>query len=137
MTYVGALPRAALHDAMRAADVVLNTSRTEGMCNSILEAMLVGTPVVARSNAGNQMLIEHGATGLLFESPEELVEAASKLLSDDALTRRITDAATARVACALDRRRGAWIRGGRTLRRRRSRPGATTSPSATTRPRGR
>mgnify|MGYP002042573634 CR=1 FL=1 len=34
---------------MAAASLVLNTSHSEGMCNSILEAMLIGTPVVARA----------------------------------------------------------------------------------------
>ena len=34
------------------ARVVLNTSTSEGMCNSLLEAMLVGTPVLARANPG-------------------------------------------------------------------------------------
>ena len=43
--YVGALPRAQLHEAMRLAAMVLNTSESEGQCNSLLEAMLAGTLV--------------------------------------------------------------------------------------------
>ena len=47
------------------ARVVLNTSTSEGMCNSLLEAMLVGTPVLARANPGNAALLGHGdAIGL-------------------------------------------------------------------------
>ena len=43
--YVGALPRAQLHEAMRLAAMVLNTSESEGQCYSLLEAMLAGTLV--------------------------------------------------------------------------------------------
>jgi glycosyltransferase involved in cell wall biosynthesis len=79
--YCGVLPRDELHSAMAAADVVLNTSTSEGMCNSLLEAMLLGTPVVARSNSGNAALISDGVTGILFDTPQELVSKAEQLLS--------------------------------------------------------
>ena len=76
--YVGALPRAQLHEAMRMAAVVLNTSESEGQCNSLLEAMLAGTPIVARANLGNTSLLVapgtvHQRYGLLGTTPAELV----------------------------------------------------------------
>ena len=60
--YVGALPRAQLHEAMRLAAMVLNTSESEGQCNSLLEAMLAGTLVTWPSwrvpiQAGRQLPI--------------------------------------------------------------------------------
>ena len=79
--YCGALPRAQLHAAMAHAKVVLNTSESEGMCNSLLEAMLVGTPVLARANKGNAALITDGRDGLLCRSPEELVAKVSVSLA--------------------------------------------------------
>merc|ERR1711959_708815 len=78
--YCGALPRTELHAAMLAADAVLNTSISEGMCNSLLEAMLLGTPVIARNNLGNAALISDGVTGLLFDTPAELVKKAEGML---------------------------------------------------------
>ena len=86
--YVGALPRAQLHEAMRLAAMVLNTSESEGQCNSLLEAMLAGTPVVARANPGNTSLLVapgtvHQRYGLLGTTPAELVSQAQRLLASD------------------------------------------------------
>ena len=41
--------------------VVVASQVSEGMCNSLLEAMLVGTQVLARANAGNAALIAQQA----------------------------------------------------------------------------
>ena len=86
--YVGALPRAQLHEAMRMAVMVLNTSESEGQCNSLLEAMLAGTPIVARANLGNTSLLVapgtvHQRYGLLGTTPTELVSQAQRLLASD------------------------------------------------------
>jgi len=79
--------------------VVLNTSTSEGMCNSLLEAMLVNTPVLARANPGNAALLGLGDTmGLLFETPAELVQHAEALLADAALGARLAQAAAVHVA---------------------------------------
>ena len=81
------------------ARVVLNTSTSEGMCNSLLEAMLVGTPVLARANPGNAALLGRGdAIGLLFETEDELVQRAEALLADAALGARLAQAAAAHIA---------------------------------------
>ena len=54
------------------ADIVLNTSHDEGMSLSILEAGILGRPVVASDVATNQELVRHRETGLLFEDAEGL-----------------------------------------------------------------
>lgn len=97
--YCGSLAREDLHAAIVASDVVLNTSKSEGMCNSLLEAMVLGTPVLARSNTGNKALVDDGQTGLLFDTPDELVEKAEQLLQGDGrpLANRLVAAAQARV----------------------------------------
>lgn len=75
--YLGGLPRPDLLAALRDADAVVNTSVSEGMCGVLLEAMALGTPVFARANAGNAALLEDGVDGVLFETPEAFVAAAS------------------------------------------------------------
>lgn len=40
---------------------------------SLLEAMALGTPVVARKNGGNEAIIRHETTGWLFDSPQECI----------------------------------------------------------------
>uniref|UniRef100_UPI00358E70E7 glycosyltransferase 1 domain-containing protein 1-like isoform X1 n=3 Tax=Myxine glutinosa TaxID=7769 RepID=UPI00358E70E7 len=64
--FVGPLPQAHLHAAMSSSFCLVNSSISEGMSGAILEAMDLGLPVVARTNAGNASLIRHEETGLLF-----------------------------------------------------------------------
>ncbi|MCA8976129.1 MAG: glycosyltransferase family 4 protein [Planctomycetes bacterium] len=64
------------HDRMGAAyvdaDVVLNTSLCEGAAPTILEAGMLGRPVIASDVPGNRELLRHRETGLLFESEEQM-----------------------------------------------------------------
>jgi glycosyltransferase involved in cell wall biosynthesis len=63
---------------LAASDLYLNTSLSEGLSNSILEAMAAGVPVVATAIGGTTELIEPEHTGLLF-SPGNLDEAEQQL----------------------------------------------------------
>jgi len=89
VAWCGALPQRELHLAMRAAQAVLNTSQSEGMCNSILEAFAIGTPVLARRNEGNAALVADGETGMLIDTPVELVDRVRLLLGDRGLRMKL------------------------------------------------
>jgi glycosyltransferase involved in cell wall biosynthesis len=65
---------------LSAADIYLNTSRSEGMSNSVMEAMGVGLPVLASAVGGTPELIASGDTGLLFP-PGDSAAAAEMLIS--------------------------------------------------------
>jgi glycosyltransferase involved in cell wall biosynthesis len=54
-------------DYLRAADIFVLPSTTEGMSIALLEAMAVGLPVVASRVSGTVDVIKHGENGLLFE----------------------------------------------------------------------
>lgn len=110
--YVPALPRPHMLAAMREADVVLNTSLSEGMCGSLLEAMRLGTPVVARRNAGNESIVVHGHTGLLYDSPSEVVLWSRALVGSEGLRGRIAGTARARMEAvhSPEREREAYLR---------------------------
>lgn len=56
------------------ADVVLNTSLDEAMSPVILEAGLLGRPVVASDVPGNRELVRHRETGLLYEDCESMTK---------------------------------------------------------------
>lgn len=56
------------------ADVVLNTSFSEGAAPTILEAGILGRPVIASDVPGNRELIRHKETGLLFQDEEEMAK---------------------------------------------------------------
>jgi glycosyltransferase involved in cell wall biosynthesis len=58
----------AVADHLRAADVVVRASYTEGLPLGVLEAMACGTPVICSDVAGNLELVEHGSNGLVFRA---------------------------------------------------------------------
>jgi glycosyltransferase involved in cell wall biosynthesis len=58
VAYHPAVERDVLLAAMIESCALLNSSTSEGMCNSLLEGMACGTPVVARAVPGNLEVIE-------------------------------------------------------------------------------
>ncbi|MFC4146116.1 glycosyltransferase [Micromonospora mangrovi] len=87
--YAGLLSRPRLHAAMLEATAVLNTSQSECMPNAVLEAMWLGTPVIARDVPGNTCLVRHDDTGLLFTDPAGFREQAGRLLTEPRLRTRL------------------------------------------------
>jgi len=90
--------RADAVDFVAAADVFVNPSDMEGLPLVVLEAMTVGTPVVATSVGGVPSVIVDGETGLLVAPgrPVELADAMAALLGDRELA-----VGLAEKACAL------------------------------------
>ena len=96
--HIGAIPHAAMPSLLGQADVVLNTSVSEGgMSNSLLEAMALGRAVLVADIPGNRALVDHGRTGLRFRTAEELERAALRLARDGALRAGLGAAARAHV----------------------------------------
>jgi glycosyltransferase involved in cell wall biosynthesis len=93
-----AVPPEAMAACFRAADVVLNSSHSEGLSNAILEAMACGRPVLVSDVPGNRELIQDGVTGALFRGEAELRAQALRLGGDPAGRRALGDAARAAVA---------------------------------------
>ena len=73
------------------ASVSVLPSLSEGLSNSVLEAMAAALPVVATRVGGNPEAVEDGVTGFLVgpHAPEELARAIDALLADPALARRL------------------------------------------------
>lgn len=71
-------------DLMAAADVLLLTSRSEGVPQAVTQALGLGLPVVATKVGGVPELIEHERTGLLIppESPKAAAEALARVARD-------------------------------------------------------
>ncbi len=85
VTYRAAVPPGAMPGLYAAADVVVNSSRSEGMSNSLLEAMGMSVPVLVRAIDANRNLVREGRTGLLFRNAREFAHQAERLLVDVAL----------------------------------------------------
>ncbi len=96
--YLGALPRAQVATLLEMADVVVNSSVSEGgMANSVLEALSLGRAVLASDIEGNRSLIDHERTGLLFRDRDDLTVQAERLVGDAALRARLGAAGRARI----------------------------------------
>jgi glycosyltransferase involved in cell wall biosynthesis len=76
---------------LRAADLFVFCSRTEGLPNSLLEAMAAGLPIVATDVAGCRDLIRHMVTGLLAlpGDAECIAHRIDTLLRDPELAGRL------------------------------------------------
>jgi glycosyltransferase involved in cell wall biosynthesis len=76
--YTGIIPRNVMPIAYKACDVVVNTSLTDGMPPSMLEAMASGKPLISFAVGGNKDIIIHGFNGFLV-APKNYKDLASKL----------------------------------------------------------
>ncbi len=74
-------------DYLKAADIVVLPSRSEGIPNVALEAMALSRPIVATAVGGTPEIVEHNFSGILVpgESPAELAAAIRSLVEDKPL----------------------------------------------------
>jgi glycosyltransferase involved in cell wall biosynthesis len=79
-----------------ACDVLLVPAVEEPFGRSLIEAMLLGTPLIAADSGGNPEIIRHGETGYLVppDDPDAFAERTLALLKDT--TERALIAASAR-----------------------------------------
>ena len=82
-------------DFIYAADFLACPSREEAMPLVVLEAMVLGTPVVASNVCGIPELLDDGTEGLLFDpaDPEKLAALMIRIGRDAGLRGRLADAA--------------------------------------------
>lgn len=85
-------------------DIFLMTSLTEGMPNTVLEAMALELPIVSTNVGGLPELVEDEISGLLAPVGEVtlLSEAVSKLLNDEKLRKQFAKAARKRIEQHFD-----------------------------------
>jgi sugar transferase (PEP-CTERM/EpsH1 system associated) len=86
-------------DLLRAMDVFVLPSVAEGICNSLLEAMSSGVPVIATAVGGNPEVVIDGASGLLFSSGDArgLADRLTRLRRDDRLRTELARGGVERV----------------------------------------
>ncbi|HEX2620371.1 MAG TPA: glycosyltransferase family 4 protein [Phototrophicaceae bacterium] len=98
--FVGRQPHDLTLRYLRAADVFVLSSFTEGLAHVLLEALQVGTPIVATRVGGNPEVATDGITGLLVppDDPPALAEAIQHLLTDPSFSTKLTAAGRIRSA---------------------------------------
>lgn len=90
--------------AMRDFDLLAMPSMKEPFGRSIIEAMALGTPVVATRVGGIPEIIEDGVDGLLVPAGDEeaLAAAIGRLVDDASLRQRLAQAAVSKVRDKFD-----------------------------------
>ncbi|CAH8832938.1 unnamed protein product [Trichobilharzia szidati] len=78
-----------LHSLMLNAQALINCSISEGQSVSIMEAMILGVPVIARENPGNCDLIKHKENGLIFKTSKEFGECLTQLEGNPQLRKQL------------------------------------------------
>lgn len=91
----GNLPRAKVLEYMRAADIFVLDSGYEGLAHVLIEAMMLGAPVIVSNVGGNPELVKDNETGLLikYDNREELKAAIIKLWHNRALANQLSEEA--------------------------------------------
>ncbi|MGH9866847.1 MAG: glycosyltransferase family 4 protein [Candidatus Polarisedimenticolia bacterium] len=86
-------------EVLRGLDVLLHTSRWEGLPLTFLEAMATGLPIVGTGVDGNLDVVEEGVTGYLLQpgDVEGLARRCTELLRDPDGRRRMGEEARRRV----------------------------------------
>jgi glycosyltransferase involved in cell wall biosynthesis len=93
--FLGARPRAAVFELLRAADASLLSSHWESFGLVVAEALAVGTPVVAAAAGGVGEVLDDGRNGLLVPAGDvdALAEAIGRFFADGELRDRLRAAA--------------------------------------------
>ena len=111
--WIPSIPPQSMRSAYAGADVILNASFSEGLSNSLLEAIASGKPVLASNIPGNHwpVLGEDGGerAGVLFEpdDPEDFIRKALGLIDDGDLRESLARAGLKRAAFGLSREKEA------------------------------
>jgi glycosyltransferase involved in cell wall biosynthesis len=93
--FLGAQPRERVLALFRGVDAVVLSSAWENFPHAVVEALAVGTPVIATAVGGVTELVEDGRNGLLVPpgDPAALAAALRRFLADDDLRARLRAAA--------------------------------------------
>jgi glycosyltransferase involved in cell wall biosynthesis len=98
MSYVGVVPYEVMKVWYAKAQIVINTSLSEGQSLPLMEAMALGLPVIARKNEANLQLIQHKQTGWLYETMEEFQEVVHSIVRNPSLRQKVTQQASEWIA---------------------------------------
>jgi glycosyltransferase involved in cell wall biosynthesis len=98
--FLGALRRTRVVELFAAADASILSSSWENFPHTVVEALAVGTPVIATAAGGIGEVVQSGTNGLLVASGdvEALAQAIAEFFADDELRSRLRAAAQPSVA---------------------------------------
>jgi len=100
VTFIGAQPRRRVIELFSAADATILSSSWENFPHTVVEALAVGTPVLAMESGGVGEIVLDGVNGLLVPAGDtaQLASAVRRYFADDALRKQLRAAAAPSVA---------------------------------------
>jgi glycosyltransferase involved in cell wall biosynthesis len=100
VTFLGALPRERIVRLFHAADATILSSSWENFPHTVVEALAVGTPVLAMEAGGVSEVVQDGVNGLLVPPGDTaaLGDAVRRYFADEGLRERLRSAAASSVA---------------------------------------
>jgi glycosyltransferase involved in cell wall biosynthesis len=100
VTFLGAQPRERIIELFHAADATILSSSWENFPHTVVEALAVGTPVLATEAGGVSEVVHDGVNGLLVAPGDTaaLGAAVRRFFADDELRGRLRAAAAASVS---------------------------------------
>jgi glycosyltransferase involved in cell wall biosynthesis len=98
--FLGPQPRRRVVELFRAADATILSSSWENFPHTVVEALAVGTPVLATTTGGVAEVVRDGVNGLLVPpgDAEALGDAVRRYFGDEGLRARLREAAAPSVA---------------------------------------
>ena len=89
--FLGPQPREVVFELLRAADAVVLSSSWENFPHVLVEALAVGTPVIATATGGVTEIVRDGENGLLVPpgDPDALAGSIRRLFDEDGLRARL------------------------------------------------
>jgi glycosyltransferase involved in cell wall biosynthesis len=105
VVFAGFIPHTELPQYLKASDVFVRPSRSEGLGNSFLEAMAAGIPVIGTNVGGITDFLENEKTGYVVQvdDAEGVASTVKKIMSDATTTKQVVANAASMV-----RDRYAW-----------------------------
>ncbi|HNR99950.1 MAG TPA: glycosyltransferase [Planctomycetota bacterium] len=98
---VGPIPHEETAAFLRASDIFVSGSRSEGMPHAVREAMILGVPALLSAVEGHLLMAEPEGEALFFDDGESFARQARRLVGDPALRARLGAAGRDRVRRAL------------------------------------
>jgi glycosyltransferase involved in cell wall biosynthesis len=100
VSFIGAQPRERVLELFAAADASILSSSWENFPHTVVEALAVGTPVLATATGGVAEVVRDGENGLLVAPGDAVAlgEAIRRYMGDEELRGRLRAAAASSVA---------------------------------------
>ncbi|KND49406.1 MAG: glycogen(starch) synthase [Parcubacteria bacterium C7867-008] len=94
--FTGSLPHAETLSYMQAADMFVLNSEYEGLSHVLIEALLLGKPIVASDAGGNPELVIDGKNGIIVptKNTQALAEAIIRVLIDASFAKQLSEGTT-------------------------------------------